>query len=152
MLHGFAGPLIAATALHSFLDGWNIAAAQAGGGTDLRITIPVAIMLHKIPEGVALGALMLASVPSRWSALGWCVAAESLTIMGASAGLAITPVLGSRWMGYPLAVAGGFFVYLGLHAVHQEWRKRGAFPALVPAVTGVLGAAGIQQGVHVLLR
>lgn len=152
MLHGFAGPLAAATALHSFLDGWNIAAAQTGGGADLRVTVPFAIMLHKLPEGVALGALMVASVQSRWGALGLCVGAESLTVVGAMGALSIAPVLGSGWMIYPLALAGGFFVYLGMHAVHQEWRKRGASPALVPALAGVVIAAGLQEGVHVLLR
>ncbi len=151
-LHGFAAPLISATALHSFLDGWNIAAAQSGSTTELRITIPLAILLHKVPEGVALGALMLASLRSRGSAFAWCIAAESLTVAGAAVALTVAPVLGVAWMGYPLALAGGFFLYLGLHAVHEEWRRRGAIPAMMPALTGAVGVAALQQGIRALIH
>ncbi len=150
-LHGFAAPLVAATALHSFLDGWNVSAAQSGGMPDLRFTIPLAVLLHKLPEGAALGSLMLASVRSRSAALAWCAMAESVTIPGGMAALAVVPVLGSRWMGYPLALAGGCFLYLGFHAVHEEWKRRGAATAAVPAITGAAGAAVLQAGVHMLL-
>jgi hypothetical protein len=41
-----------------------------------------------------------------------------------------------------LALAGGSFLYLGAHAVHGEWRRRGR-PAFVPALVGVFGAAAV---------
>lgn len=151
-LHGFAAPLISATALHSFLDGWNISAAQSGGGADLSITVPMAILIHKAPEGVALGALMLAALGSRRGALGWSVAAEAVTLLGSGLALAIAPVVGVRWMEYPLGVAGGFFLYLGLHAVHEEWRRRGAPTALTSAAAGIVIAAAIQRAVHGFLH
>src|SRR5262245_35315198 len=53
-LHGFAAPLIAAAALHSFLDGWSIATVEIGATLGLRVAVPVAVALHKIPEGIAL--------------------------------------------------------------------------------------------------
>ena len=72
--------------------------------------------------------------------------------IGAALGLAMAPYLGTRWIGYPLAVAAGCFLYLGTHAVHEEWKRRGPLPAFVPALTGAAGAAVAQQGVHALLR
>src|SRR5215470_4449098 len=42
-LHGFAAPLIAAAALHSFLDGWSIATVEIGATLGLRVAVPVAV-------------------------------------------------------------------------------------------------------------
>jgi len=42
-----------------------------------------------------------------------------------------------------LALVGGSFLFLGAHAVHGEWRRRGK-PAFIPALTGAAGAAAFQ--------
>jgi zinc transporter ZupT len=143
-LHGFAAPLIVATAFHAFLDGWGIATAQWAGKAGLIVALPVALALHKIPEGIALGALLRASMRSRVSAFGWCLATESMTVFGAGSGLAMAPHLGVRWLHYPLAMAGGCFFYLGFHAVHGEWRRRKRWAAFVPGITGAAGAAALM--------
>ncbi|MEO7143933.1 MAG: hypothetical protein ABI165_10595, partial [Bryobacteraceae bacterium] len=54
-LHGFAGPLLAAAALHSFLDGWAVGSGSQTGSSTLGVALVVAIALHKLPEGIALG-------------------------------------------------------------------------------------------------
>jgi zinc transporter ZupT len=108
--------------------------------------------LHKIPEGMALGAILWASMRSRPAAFAWCVVAESCTVLGGAVGLMLAPRLGTGWVLYPLAVAGGCFFFLGFHAVHEEWKRCGALPAVMPAITGAAGAAALQQGVHALLR
>ena len=151
-LHGFAAPLVAATALHAFLDGWSISSVQVMSPGGLRLTMPLAVGLHKIPEGIALGAILWASMHSRAAALAWCAAAESCTIVGGAVALALAPRLGTVWILYPLAVAGGCFFFLGFHAIHEEWKRRGAVPAMMPALTGAAGAAALQQGVRALLR
>jgi zinc transporter ZupT len=152
VLHGFAAPLITATSVHAFLDGWSMATAQSAGFSDLRLTLPLAVVLHKVPEGVALGAILWASMRSRPAAFAWAVIAESCTILGSLVGLALAPRLGVTWILYPLGLAGGCFFFLGFHAVHEEWKRRGAVPAFMPAITGAAGAAALQQGVHALLR
>jgi zinc transporter ZupT len=152
VLHGFAGPMVAAAAVHSALDGWSIVTAENAGVSGVRLALPLAVVLHKIPEGVALGAILRAAVVSRATAFGWCVVAEGVTLLGGAAGLGLTPVLGQAWISYPLAIAGGFFFYLGFHAVHGEWKRRGALPTFMPAATGAVGAAVLQQGVRALLR
>jgi zinc transporter ZupT len=152
LLHGFAGPLVLAAAVHSTLDGWSIVTAQFAGPIGVRLTLPMAVVLHKIPEGIALGAILQTAVVSRRTALAWCMLAEGVTLAGGAAGLELAPVLGQAWLSYPLAIAGGFFFYLGFHAVHGEWKRRGAIPAVLPAITGAAGAAALQQGVRALLR
>ena len=151
-LHGFAAPLIVAAAVHSALDGWSIVTAEGAALPGVRLALPLAVVLHKIPEGIALGAILRAAVMSPFVAFAWCILAEGVTLIGGVAGLALAPHLGPAWVYCPLAIAGGFFFYLGFHAVHGEWKRRGAIPAFVPALTGAAGAAALQQGVQALVR
>jgi zinc transporter ZupT len=151
-LHGFAGPLIGAMALHSFLDGWSIATVQLAAPLGLRVAVPIAIALHKLPEGIALGGILRAAVKSRGTALAWCVVAEGTTLAGGALGLALAPQLGTHWITYPLGITAGWLIYLGYHAIHEEWKRRGARPAFVSAVAGMAGAAVIQRGAEALFR
>jgi zinc transporter ZupT len=151
-LHGFAAPLIAAAALHSFLDGWSIATAQWAAPLGLRVAVPLAVALHKIPEGIALGGILRASVSSRPMALAWCILAEGSTLLGGVAGIVMAPRLGTAWILYPLGLTAGWVFYLGFHAVHEEWKRCGPAPAFVSALTGVAGAAVIQRGAEALFR
>jgi zinc transporter ZupT len=82
VLHGFAGPLVLAAAVHSSLDGWSIVTAQFAGPLGVRLALPMAVVLHKIPEGIALGAILCAAVVSRRVALAWCLLAEGVTLAG----------------------------------------------------------------------
>ncbi len=152
VLHGFAAPMIAASMLHSFFDGWSIVTAQMASHHGIRLAVSMAVALHKIPEGIALGAIVRASVSSRAAALFWSVLVEATTILGGVLGQAIAPRLGTAWIVYPLAIAAGWLFYLGAHAVHEEWKRRGPVPAFMTALSGVAGAAALQQGVQAWFR
>jgi zinc transporter ZupT len=151
-LHGFAAPLIAAATVHSFLDGWNVATVQLAVPLGLRVAVPLAVALHKLPEGIALGGILCAAVKSRKAAMGWAVLAEGSTLAGGALGLMMGPRLGSEWITYPMGIAAGWLSYLGYHAVHEEWKRRGARPAFASAAAGVAGAAVIQRGVEAWFR
>ncbi len=151
-LHGFALPLIAAAAVHSFMDGWSVVAAQLAAPAGLRLAVPLAICLHKLPEGVALGGILRASMKSRAAALGWCILAEGATLGGGAAGLWMAPHLGTKWTVVPLGLAAGWLIYLGSHAVHEEWKQRGARPAFLSAAAGAAAAAILQRGAVMLLH
>ena len=150
--HGFAAPLLVAAAIHSFLDGWSLATAQQVATVGLRVAVPMAVMLHKIPEGIALGGILSAAIGPRALALALCVLAEGCTLLGAGIGLLLAPRLGAGWILYPLGMTAGWIAYLGFHAVHEEWKRVGAAPAFVSALTGVAGAAAIQRGAEALFR
>ena len=92
--------------------------------------------------------MLRASVGSRAAAFAWCALAEGATVAG---GLFVTGQAGGVWVTGALALAGGSFVYLGFHAVHGEWRRRGV-PAMAPALAGAAGAAVLQQGLRALLH
>ena len=122
-LHGFTVPLVLAAAAHAFLDGWGLSSVHTAEATGVKMAFPIAILLHKVPEGLALGAILKAATRTRMHAVLWGTAAESATIAGAFAGLALTPHLGNAWTNYPLALAGGAFLYLGYHALHIGWTR-----------------------------
>jgi zinc transporter ZupT len=112
--HGekFAGSLVIATAFHAFVDGWGIAAARDRGSLSSAIT--VAILLHKAPEGLALGAMLRSATSTTKMAVMLCAAAELPTILGGAAGIWATPPV---WAAYLLALVSGTFLFLGLHAL-----------------------------------
>jgi zinc transporter ZupT len=149
-LHGFALPLIAVAMLHSAMDGWGIAASRQDSG-ELGLAVFLGVCLHKIPEGLAYGAILRAALRSRLAAFGWCVIVEAPTMAGGLVESMATPHLGPQLVGVPLAIVGGSFLYLGFHAVHSEWRSRGSLPAFGPALTGAAGAALLHHGLHVLM-
>lgn len=151
-LHGFAAPLISGAALHSFLDGWGIAASQWAATPGVRIAVPLAVALHKLPEGIALGGILLASMKRRSVAMAWCAVAEGATLVGGAAGLFMAPYLGARWTIYPLGLAAGWLCFLGYHAVHEEWKRRGATPTFSSAAAGMVGAGILQRGAEQLFR
>ena len=112
--HGekFAGSLVTATAVHAFIDGWGIAASRSLGPAGAAITF--AILLHKAPEGLALGGLLRQSTPRVSTAAALCTVAEIPTIAGGAVGFWGTP---PQWMEYVLAAVGGMFLFLGVHAI-----------------------------------
>jgi len=90
------------------MDGWSVATVQLTVPLGLRVAVPLAVALHKLPEGIALGGILRAAVKGRAAALGWCLLAEGTTIVGGALGLAMAPHLGTEWITYPLGIAAGW--------------------------------------------
>jgi len=116
-LHGFLAPLVAATAIHAFVDGWGLTTV-AVVEPRFAASIATAILLHKIPEGLALGTMLRAATGRVPAALFWAIGVESCTLSGGLVGL-VTP--SGDWLHYPLGIAGGTFLFLGGHALHAAW-------------------------------
>jgi zinc transporter ZupT len=119
-LHGFAGPLLAATVIHSLFDGWALAAAEAAG----QQGISAGVLLHKLPESVAFGIILRAALKSRQKAIVSAVLVQMATLIGVGLEYVAEPHMGPFWIHVLLAIAGGTFLYLGFHAVHSEWKRR----------------------------
>lgn len=143
-LHGFTVPLFAAASLHSFLDGWSLGVAQQQSAQNIRLAFLAGIAIHKLPEGMALGVLLLAATGSVWKAWLSCAAVQSCMVWGGLLAVVAASHLGPHWIGALLAVAAGVFVYLGYHAIEGEYRARGLLTAFMPAVTGAAGAAALR--------
>ncbi|MBV9267185.1 MAG: hypothetical protein JO061_13530 [Acidobacteriaceae bacterium] len=144
--HGMVGPLLLATAIHSFLDGWSVRALATKPLAG--IAVPIGLALHKIPEGLAIGWITRKAIGSTARAILASGAVELLTVIGAiveppaeSSGAA---VFGERWTAAVLTIVGGSFLFLGFHTVVSERKKVGVMPVFAMA----FGVVGLFAWVH----
>ncbi len=129
--HGFSGPLVAATAIHAFVDGWGMMAiGNTHGAAEPMVAV---LLLHKIPEGLALGAIlrMSAGTPGRAAALA--ALAEAPTVLGGVMGFWAAQ---SDWVDYPLALVAGAYLFLGIGAI-RAWVRPSHLHDAQPPVGGV---------------
>lgn len=125
-LHGFAVPLILASGLHSFMDGWSLMASRENTSRTLQLAFLVGITMHKLPEGLALGAILRASLRSWWKVAAGGAVAQFMTVVGGAIALWVAPLAGAKWTGVMLGLAGGTFLYLGYHTLEAEIAPRPA--------------------------
>jgi zinc transporter ZupT len=134
-----ATAMVIALSLHSTLDGLALALgkeSEMAGSVDASLLL--AVCMHKIPEGLALGALLLAAGLSRTKVLGWVAAVEATTIFGGAIGLWAAPRVSGIWLDIVLAHVGGGFIFLAIHAVFGELVKHSKKAVLVSFVSGML--------------
>jgi zinc transporter ZupT len=146
-LHGFAAPLLIAAGVHNLFDGWSLATSQEAGFERLRFAFLVGIGFHKLSEGLALGALLLAAFGAPWKALLGAAAAQAFMVAGGALALAVGPHLSKDWTALLLSLAAGAFVYLGYHAIDSQYQRRRGAISVVSALTGAVGAAALRLGI-----
>jgi zinc transporter ZupT len=144
-LHGFAVPLLIASGLHNFFDGWSLSVSQQKGFEDLKVGFLLGIGAHKLPEGLALGALLTAALGTARNAMLGAVAAQAMMVAGGVLAAVLAPHMGTSWTIGFLSVAAGAFVYLGYHAIDSEYQRRGVATSVMPALTGAVGAAALRS-------
>jgi ZIP family zinc transporter len=127
-------PLLVVLSLHSLFDGMALAAGDAHGEHPLSL----AVLVHKLPEGLAIAAVCRSAGRSLAASVGWTALVESFTFAGLAFGL----LLGHRTPGEAagLGVVAGSFVYLAVLTFSgiREMER----PAL-SALAGTLGVAVI---------
>lgn len=101
-LHGLGIPLLTAFGIHALADG--LSGGEPG------------VLLHKIPEGLAMALLFRAAFPKVWQAVAATAGVQSFTALG---GVIQVP-LNSEVMG---AFGKGTLFFLGVHSMHSlHWR------------------------------
>ena len=143
-----AGAMTVALAIHCMADGVALAAGHqaeathAPNGRMLDLSLILAICVHKVPEGLALGALLLGAGFDRAQTLMRVAAVEATTLIGALLGFAILQRVSVVWLDATVAHVGGGFIFLAVHAVFGEILKH--HKALVLTYFGIgFGAIGI---------
>ncbi|HVT11966.1 MAG TPA: ZIP family metal transporter [Fimbriimonadaceae bacterium] len=116
-----------ALGVHCLLDGMAIAT-----GSELshraEIGALLGVALHKVPEGLALGLLLIGARYSRRNALAIATGIEAITIVGALAGTLVAQMPGQTGVGLVFAVVGGSFVYLVFNALGGAFEHSGQVP------------------------
>ncbi len=109
-----------------------------------------ALCIHKVPEGLALGSLLIGAGLHRSAALGWVAAVEATTLLGGVIGYFFLANISTFWLGLIMAHVGGGFIYLAVHAVLGEMLKHGRKLVLTSFSAGVALIALLNIGLRVL--
>ena len=148
----FATAMMVALAIHCTVDGLALAAGLEES-EPVKLSIVFAICVHKFPEGLALGALLLGGGFARGKML-WLVAlVESTTIFGGLLGWFILknvpPQALKLTLSLMLANAAGGFFYLAIHAVFGEILKHHKLLVLGNFAAGFGVIAGLILYFHI---
>ncbi|OXT17204.1 ZIP family metal transporter [Bacillus sp. OG2] len=99
--------------VHTFFDGVSIVASFK---IDERIgfVVLIAVLLHKIPDGLTISSIVFANLKSRKKAIGASVLLGISTIMGAFAALYFTQffLVDSSILAIALSITAGIFLYI----------------------------------------
>ena len=109
-----------------------------------------ALCIHKVPEGLALGSLLIGAGLHRSAALGWVTAVEATTLLGGVIGYFFLANISTFWLGLIMAHVGGGFFYLAVHAVLGEMLKHRKNLVLTSFSVGVALIALLNIGLRVL--
>ena len=143
--------LIIALTIHSTTDGLALVIqgeTPATGAT--RWSLFSALCIHKIPEGLALGSLLIGAGLRRAAAVGWVAAVEATTLLGGVIGYFFLTNISTLWLGLIMAHIGGGFIYLATHAVVGEMLKHGKKLVLISFALGIALIAGLNIGLRLL--
>src|SRR6266487_5537230 len=146
-----ATALIFALAIHSTTDGLVLGIQQEAPSMDAtKWSLFSALCIHKVPEGLALGSLLIGAGLQRSGALGWVAAVEATTLLGGVIGYFFLAKVSTFWLGLIMAHVGGGFFYLAVHAVLGEMLKHGKNLVLTSFSVGVALIALLNIGLRVL--
>ena len=152
-----ASALVIALAIHSTMDGVALAAGHEAHGQNslsanaqLDWSLLLAVCVHKVPEGLALGALLIGVGNARIRVIIWVAAVEATTLIGGVLGLFFLRDMPMFWLAVVLAHAGGGFVFLASHAVFGELVKHGKVLVLASFVTGIAAIGVLHLVVQAL--
>jgi zinc transporter ZupT len=143
-----AAAMMLALAIHCTADGLALAAghqaeaSHAPGGRVLDLSLILAVCVHKVPEGLALGALLLGAGFNRAQTLMRVAAVESTTLLGGILGWLFFRQASLFWLDAAVAHVGGGFLFLAVHAVFGEILKHHKALVLTNFALG-FGAIGI---------
>src|SRR5436190_308896 len=146
-----ATALIVALSIHSATDGLALAIqGEIPAISATKWSLFSALCIHKVPEGLALGSLLIGAGLHRSAAFGWVAAVEATTLLGGVIGYFFLSHISTFWLGLIMAQVGGGFIYLAAHALLGEMLRHGKKLVLISFSAGVALIALLNIGLRVL--
>jgi zinc transporter ZupT len=152
----FATAMMIALAIHCTADGLALAAgheahaSHAPGGRALDYSLILAVCVHKVPEGLALGALLLGAGFSKPKTVALVSAVESTTLLGGILGAVLLRNISDVFLGAILTHVGGGFLFLAAHAIRGEIFEHHKSLVLTNFAAGIAAIATLTLLLHVL--
>lgn len=150
--------LMIALGVHCTMDGIAVVVGDDIAGHP-NLGVMFGVSFHKLPEGLALGLLLLGAGYSRKSAMLWVLAIEMTTELGGLLGVLALQHASLFWLGVVFAHAGGGFVYLITNTATVLFNRPPGQPlrkfAMPIALSGGLAfttTAGVFAAIRFFLR
>jgi len=124
--------LTAALAVHCTVDGLAIVVGDdLARGLDLAVLI--AVIVHKLPEGMALALYLMSAGQRASKAVLWTSAVEMATLVGGLAGARLLTAHSTMWLSLLFAHVGGGFLYLVVTTVGglRDGQSRSTRPIVI---------------------
>jgi len=136
---------------HAFVEGVSLAASLRMD-TEVGVSVMLAMLLHKIPDGVTVACLLLAATRSRGKALWGATSLGIATIAGACSMGAVERLFPPDWSPVMLAITTGIFLYVSAsHLVpyiqHARRARLGVY--FFAAILAYMVLAAYLTGNHV---
>jgi zinc and cadmium transporter len=148
-----ASALVVALAIHSTTDGVALSLGQPAYATEAtKWSLFLALCVHKVPEGLALGSLLIGAGFPRMLALAWVASVEATTLLGGIIGFFFLANASTFWLALIMAHVGGGFFYLAAHAVLGEMMKHGKRLVVTSFVAGVVAVGMLNICLRLLAR
>jgi len=134
--------------IHAFFDGMAVASGfVASRATGLLVFL--AVILHKVPEGIGMSAIAMVSGSGKRRAFGAALALGVATLLGGG----LTLVAGQfqpGWMNYAVALATGSFLYVATSDLMPSVSHGSDRGTLLWFVAGMVIYSASLAGVHLL--
>jgi zinc transporter ZupT len=142
------GPFVFGLAVHNLADGF-VLGVGAKASVVASWLVGLGVLVHQVPVGISLAAVLLAACVSRAGIL-WTSVLLGLAIPAAATLTALIPVPGDGAVGLLIGVAGGVLAYIGaahlLPEAQSEHTDR--FAGLLFVATLVITAAALIALAH----
>nr|WP_241254563.1 ZIP family metal transporter [Brevibacillus sp. SYP-B805] len=137
---------------HAFMEGMSLLASYRVD-VQLGLSLLLALLVHKVPEGITLASLILAATRSRWLALLGSGSLGLATLFGGVVMLLGAGWLSPRWSHAVLALATGVFLYVSASHLVPFVRSSGRIQAglcffaamLVYLLLSLFGYTGVHS-------
>jgi zinc transporter ZupT len=129
--HGAASRAVVALSVHTFFDGVTVASGMLAS-FDLGVLLLIATLMHKVPEGFTVAAVMLSAGRGRRSATNATLLVAGATLAGVIAVSLIRPAVV-----YTLPFSAGVTLYVAASDLIPEVNSLGGVRASLLVILGV---------------